>query len=156
MNIWTKLGIGAAIATATGFLLKFKRTTAELESIVTAKVHQLDLSGLTIRLDIQLKNPTKGSFSIKFPFVKLIYKNVVLGSSQVINKDILIPSFGEAGIEAVMVKIPFFSMFSVVSELSKALKSGSEIKISVKTITTIDLGFKTIPYEKTEEIILKK
>lgn len=156
MNIWAKIGIGAAAATGIGYLMKMSRTSAELETVSSAMVHKVDFSGITVRVDTILKNPTKGSFSIKYPFVKLIYKNSTIGSSQAIDKDILVPKYGEARVEQMMIKIPVFSLLSVGTDLFKAISEGKGVKVGVKTISTIDLGFKSVPYEKTEEIILKK
>lgn len=155
MANWTKIivgtGIGAGLVGLFAYVTRLKRTSAELESIASAKIHSLKLDGLTVRIDVQLKNPSNGSFKIKFPFVKLIYKDKTLGSSQVINKDIQIPAHGEARIEAIMVKIPITSLLSLGAGLYKLLKNGEPAPIFVKTITTIDLGWKKVPYEKMDD-----
>jgi len=102
-----------------------------------------------------MKNPTKGSFKIKFPFVKLLYKETTLGSSQSLNRDILIPPFGEAQIDEIMVKIPVISLFSVVYTLVKALHNKEAVKIAVKTSTVIDIGIAQIPYEDKTDLTIK-
>ncbi|MFL5763877.1 MAG: hypothetical protein ACJ77K_08055 [Bacteroidia bacterium] len=155
MANWKKImvgtGIGAGLVGLFAYVSRLKRSGAELESVATAKIHSLKLDGLTIRIDVQLKNPTQGTFKIKFPFVKVIYKDKVIGSSQVINKDIQIPSFGEANIEAIMIKIPFTGIFSLGAGIYKSLTQKQPVPLFVKTITTIDLGWKKVPYEKTDD-----
>ncbi len=158
MNGAGKYIIGGGIVAAIGaYLLRLRRTSAELETIVSAKIHSLSLSGVTIRIDVQIKNPTVGSLSIKFPFVKLIYKNSTIGSSQAINKDIVIPSYGEVVIDSIMITVPVLGILSIGSDLVKALLGAQDgIKVQIKTISTIDLGWKTIPFEKVDEVTLKQ
>ncbi len=158
MANWKKIGIisgiGAGVVGLITYVTRLKRANAQLESITTAKIHSLKLDGLTIRVDVELKNPSRSSFNIKFPFVKLIYKDKVIGTSQVIDKDIKIPSNGEARIEAIMIKIPVTSIFSIGAGLIKLLVQKQAAVISVKTISTIDLGWKKLPYEKSDHMTL--
>lgn len=155
MANWKKIvlgtSIGAGVVGLIAYVTRLNRTSAELESIATAKIHSLKLDGLTVRIDVQLKNPTNSSFKIKFPFVKVLYKEKTIGSSQVINKDIQIPAYGEARIDAIMIKIPFTGILSLGSGLYKLLVNKEPAPIFVKTITTIDLGWKKVPYEKTDD-----
>ena len=156
MNLLTKLLIGASAVTGITYLIKLRRTNAELETIATAKIHKLDLSALTIRVDVQIKNPTKSSLKIKYPFVKIVYQDSTIGSSQSISKDIEIPAFGQAQINAIMIQIPLLRLLSFGKSVLKAIQDNAGIKIQQKTISTIDLGLKSVPYEKTEELTLKK
>jgi hypothetical protein len=121
-----------------------------------ANLYQVNLNGIIIRIDLLLKNPTKGSFSIKFPFVKLKYKDNLVGSSEVVNKDIIIPAYGQAKIDKILVNIPILSIFSVSTSILKAIQSKEEVKITATLITTIDLGWTTLPFEESHEITLKK
>ncbi len=138
------------------YYLRMKRTEAQLEIIPDAKIHQVSWDGLTIRMDLLMKNPSKGSFSIKFPFVKLTYKGATIGSSQVVNKEITIPAFGQVKIEKILVNIPIMSIFTVSSSILKAIQNNEQVKITATLITTIDLGLVKMPFEESHEVILKK
>lgn len=158
MANWKKIivgtGISAGIVGLVAYFSRLNRTSTELESVATAKLHSLKLDGLTIRIDVQLKNPTNSSFKIKFPFVKVLYKDKTIGTSQVINKDITIPAYSEAMVEAIMVKIPVTGLLSLGGGLFNVLTKKEAVNIAVKTISTIDLGWKQMPYEKTENSTL--
>lgn len=158
MKSLTSVVVGGGILAAVGaYLLRLRKTSAELETVVSAKLHSLTLSGITIRIDVQIKNPTRSSLGIKFPFVKLLYKGATVGSSQAINKDITIPSFGEVMVDDIKITIPILGLFSIGSDLVKAIKGAQDgISVQIKTITTIDLGWKTIPYEKMDEVVIKR
>lgn len=155
MNNLTKILIGTGVVITGGYLLKMSRTSANIETEIKAKIHSLKLSGLTIRIDAKLKNPTDGTLKLKYPFVKLSYQNSTIGSSQVVNQNITIPSFGEANIEGVMINIPLTGIFSVAMDLLKSLKTGTGVKVMIKVITTIYTTFSTIPYEYEVEQTLK-
>ena len=160
MSIATKIlttsviGVGA-IAGWT-YVKNLKKAQAELEVVPKASIHQLSWDGLIIRLDVLLKNPTKGSFSIKFPFVKLLYKETVIGSSEAIDKEIRIPAFGQAMIDKVLVQIPMTNVFSTVFTLVKTLIGGDSATLAIRTLTTINLGIIKLPYENKQEVQLKK
>jgi hypothetical protein len=155
-KIFVGAGIGGGLIAGITYLRRLKRTSVELETISTVNVYKIDLKGITLRVDVQIKNPTKTKFKIKFPFVKLLYKNAMVGSSEVVNQDITIPAFGQAVAEKIMIQIPIMGIFSLGSGLIKDLGSGDPVKMNVNTVTTIDLGWKKIPYSKTEEVTLKK
>jgi hypothetical protein len=158
MANWKKIGIisgiGAGVVGLVTYVSRLNRAQTQLESVTTAKIYSLKLDGLTIRVDVQLKNPSRSSFNIKFPFVKLVYKDKVVGTSQVIDKNIKIPAYGEANIESIMIKIPVTSIFSIGAGLVKLLVQKVAVVISVKTISTIDLGWKKLPYEKSDDMTL--
>lgn len=151
-----------AVAAGTGlyalwnYFSGLKRTDAELETVVSMKVHKLDFKGLVVRVDVTLKNPAEGSFKVKYPFVKLLYKGVVVGTSTVVDRDIPLEKYSEAVADKIMIAIPIRSIFSASAGMIQSLAKEEPIKLEAKTISTIDLGWKKIPYEKTEEMILKK
>lgn len=159
MPNWKKIfigtGIGAGVIGIITYASKLKRTSAELESVASANVHSLKLDGLTIRIDVHLKNPTEGSLKIKFPFVKLIFQEKVIGTSKVINKDIKIPSHGQAKVTGIMVNIPATGLLSLGGGIFGLLVKKQPAQVEVKTITTIDLGWKKIPYSKSDKSTLK-
>ncbi len=160
MSLLKKILIGTGIAAlATGavaYVRRLNKTATELVIIPTAMIHKISFSGVSIRVDVKIKNPTKSKIKMTFPFVKLIYKDNTIGSSQVVPKDILVPGFGEAVIDKIMIDIPLTGIFSLAGDLVKALQSGEGVKLNVRTLTTIDLGWKKLPYEDNKEITLKK
>lgn len=154
-NIIIGTAIVAVVAGGVVYASRLNTMSNELVVVPSVKVHKIAADGLTLRVDARLKNPTRTSLKIKFPFVKLIYKDSVIGSSQAVDKDVLIPSYGEAQIDAMMVNIPLLSIFSLAGELLKALKEGTAIKVGVKTMSMINLGWKKVPYEDFQEYSLK-
>lgn len=157
MKLWTKIGIGAGLAIAgVAYAMRMNRANAEFVSMATAKIHKLDKDGITFRVDLQLKNPTQQRLKIKYPFIKLILKGSVIGTSKLINKNIIIPAFGEAVVDKVMINVPKSGILSVGIQIAKSVKSGEELKMTVVTISTIDLLFKKVPYKYPQDVTLLK
>jgi hypothetical protein len=158
MKLWTKIGIGAGLAIAgLTYAMRMNRANAELVSMASAKIHKLDATGITFRVDLQLKNPTQQKLKIKYPFIKLLLKGTVIGTSQSVNKDIVIPAFGQVIVDKIMINVPLSGLFSIGMDVFKSIKDGRELKLTVTTISTIDLLFKKIPYTYPQEVtILKK
>jgi hypothetical protein len=147
--------IGAAIIGAVTYVGRLKRTSAQLESVASSMVHSIKLDGLIIRVDVQLKNPTSTSLKIVFPFVKLFFNGKLIGTSKVVSQIISIPANGEAKVNGIMISIPPTGLMSVASGLFSLLTKKQAAEVVIKTITTIDLGWKKIPYEKSDKSQLK-
>lgn len=161
MPDWKKIIIGTGITAglaAIGYkLLSAKKTGQQLEVVHTAMIHKVDTKGVSIRLDVVLKNPGSDELVIKHPFVKVEYKGTTLGSSQVSNTDIKIAKFSEQKLQPIYINIPLKGIFSLAFNLLQAITRKEEIKVNIKTITSMLLGFnKWIPYETSQEVILLK
>lgn len=160
METWKKIAVGTIVGGAliggTIYVVRLTKMSTELETVPMVKIHKLDLTGLTLRVDVQLKNPTRTAFKIKFPFIKLVYKGATVGSSQVIDKDISIPAFGEAVVNQILIRVPLLNIFSLSGGLIKAIQNKEGVKLDVKTSTTIDIGWKKVPYGKSDTITLSQ
>jgi hypothetical protein len=159
MANWKKIGIisgiGAGVVGIVTYASKLTKASKNLESIVKANLHAIKLEGVTIRIDVQIKNPSSVGFKIKYPFVKVMYKESVVGTSQVIDKIISIPKNGEVNVKGIMITIPYTGLFSVGAGLMKALTMNDAAVITIKTISNVDLGWKKLPYEKSSDITLR-
>lgn len=148
------IGVGAVAGWS--YVKNLKKAQAELQVLPKASLYQLSWDGLTIKVDVLLKNPTKGSFSVKFPFVSLLYKDTTVGSSQAQNREVKIPQYGEVMIDSIMVQIPMISAFSVVFTLIKALFNKEAVALTIRTLTHINLGWVVLPYEDKQQVTIKK
>ena len=155
-KILTGTVLGAGAIAGWSYVKNLKKAQAELQIVPKVSLNQLSWDGLTIKIDVLLKNPTKGSFSVKFPFVTLLYKDTTIGSSQALNKEFKLPQFGEVLIDKILVQIPMTNVFSIAFTLIKPLISGGSETITIRTLTTINLGIIKLPYENKQEVTVKK
>jgi hypothetical protein len=148
--------VGAGAIAGWSYLKNLKTAGAELEIVPKASIHSLSWNGLTIRLDVLLKNPSNGSFSLIAPFIKLLYKNTTIGSSTPVAKEFKLPAHGQVMMDNILVQIPLSNVFSVAFTLIKTLIGGGTETITVRTTTTINLGIIKLPYENKQDITIKK
>lgn len=148
--------LGAGAWAGWSYIKGLKTAGAELEVQPKASIHQLNWEGLIIRLDLLLKNPSKGSFDLKFPFVRLLYKDTLIGSSTPVDKDIRLLAYGQVMIDKIMVQVPMANVFSVAFTLIKTLIGGGSETLTIRTLTTINLGIIKLPYETKQDITIKK
>lgn len=134
-----------------GYLLRLNRLSNELESVTRASIYNVSLEGITLRIDVVLKNPSGGTVRVKHPFVKVMHGATVITSSQVKDTNVSIPKFSEVNLEPIMINIGFLRMATNVPELLKEYRSTGRLLITVKTITTIN---DSLPYTKTDTITL--
>jgi len=187
---WKMAGVitgGGAIGIASLAILKsmvkksldiaaLRKLSDRLEVIPTAKIHKVDFSGLTVRIDVTLKNPVNRGLKIRYPFVTVKKEDKTLGSSEAVDTLIAIPPNGQAVISGILLHFPLLGMFSLVSNLLQSLQSGQQVQLLVTVSTTVDplwevdpatkawkalkdYGFTAaheLPYLKTKEINLKK
>jgi hypothetical protein len=156
MQIFTKILILAGTVFTGGYLLKLNRSAANLETVITAKLHSLKLSGLIIRVDALIKNPSKASIKIKFPFIKILYQGSVIGTTDVINEDKTIAGYEQTMIDGIMIHIPIIGLFSVALDLFRNLAKSGGVKIKVQVISTIYTALGNFPYTYEVEQTLKK
>lgn len=147
--------VGGAIAGGSYFF-NMRRASVQLEVIPKAYIHSLSWSALKIRVDALLKNPTRASFRVKFPYIRFTYGDTLLGSSQVIDKDITIPAYGQVVIDGMMVELPVLSLLSGAYNVIKALHEKKPVTLKATVITTINLGWSRVPYDSSTDIVLKK
>ena len=148
--------LGVSAIAAYSYVRSITRAQAQLQIIPNVKIHKLGWDGLMLRIDALMKNPTQGRFTIKFPFIELFHNNEMIGSSQVINKDIHIIPFGQVLVEGMMVNIPVFNIGSTAYQIIQSLINDKPIVFTIAAITTVSLGWTSIAYESRKDITLKQ
>lgn len=152
---WILLG-GAGLFFGGRYLMQMNRLENELETVITAKIHKLSLSGITLRVDVQLKNPTKGKIKMNYPFVKILHDGKTIGSSQSVKQEVEIPSFGEARIEAVMIDLPYSQLLINAWNMVQLIQDGKPVTVQVKVISSVKMIWGDQPYEEMKEVTLKQ
>ncbi|TDX01478.1 hypothetical protein [Dinghuibacter silviterrae] len=157
MNATGKIALVAAGGGVIVYLVASKLSRMKTNLIVTpvVTVSSFGLTGLVLRADVSIKNPSTGSFKMRFPFVSLYYKGTLLGSSNLVSQDISVDAFGEANIQKILIEIPISGVLNVASGLIDAIQNKLPVKITIKVSTLIDLGFTKVNYDDIQEISLK-
>jgi hypothetical protein len=100
---------------------------------------------------VKLKNPSGGSIRVKQPFVKMIYGDKTIASSQVKDINITIEKFSEVNLEPIKISLGFLSLATTVPALINEYRQTGKLNLIVNTVTTIN---DSLPYTKTDNITL--
>lgn len=147
------IGTGiVAFAAGVNYAIELSNLDKNLINKPKVSVHSISTAGLTLRVDVLLKNPTPIKFRFKFPFVNLIYNNVSVGSSQAVNKIFTMPSGGELTLDAIYIQIPTSDLLAVAKGLLSGLIQNKSQFITVRTTTKLTFGILKIPYDKSEKL----
>ena len=143
--------LGVAGIAGGAYLLNLKRLSSEMEVTVKVLIHKVTLTGIKLRVEVRMKNPTQGTVTVKYPFVKLMYGESMIGSSEVRDLDFDVPKFGERQLDPIYIDLGFFSLATTVPNLLKEYRTTGKLTLTVKAVTTINGN---IPYNKTEKIVI--
>lgn len=147
--------IGAGVIGLAKFFLGLNKTSAELQTDLTAKVHSLTLKGMTVRANIVLKNPTNGSLTMTQPTVQVIQNGNVLATSNIGKTRFTIGPRDEKKLETIEITIPFTGLFSMAGALLSFVTKKQTVNFTVRAITNVDLGLTTKDFKKDQNITLK-
>lgn len=112
--------------------------------ITGVRVHQLNLSGLTIVVSVAINNPTKSTVSISKPVVVLTTKGQYVGESDAEGKTFKVAGQKVSSIGDILIKIPLTSAMALfkginLTGLFAAFKGQSLLTAAQAAITQIKM-----------------
>lgn len=108
--------------------------------ITGGRIHKLTFSKITVAVKCKLKNPTKTSITIQYPYVELYYKGEMIGSSEVKNDTIQIPRYDEPEKE-MLIDIYLLKLSVIAADMFRKLQSQQgTVTVQGKTYTSIVTG----------------
>jgi LEA14-like dessication related protein len=153
-NILIGLTITTGLVGLGAWLFRLKKASVEIEVLSKISLHKVTLSGVTLRVDTKLQNPSSASLTLRFPFVRIYHSENLIGSSEAKNNTITVPANGEVTLEPIFIQSPMTSLLSFGAEFIQKLKAKSQLTLVVKTTTQLLLGKASIPFSTTENIKL--
>lgn len=158
MNLWTGIGIGAVALVVYG-LSRLNKASEQMVVEVKGRIHSLDLTGITIAIDANIKNPTSTTINIQYPFVKILYKGSVIASSNLVDQTVRIAPLSQTQINNIMLPIRYLSLTGIGLDLIRKLQTQDKdkkanITIQAQVTSNIYTGLATIPYSSTQDITI--
>lgn len=141
--------LGAVLAGR--YLINLNRLNNELETVTKVIVNKVTLTGLELKVDVTLKNPSAGSLSVKYPFIKMQYGDSSFATSEVRNEDITLDKFSQVQLPPIFISVGFITLAANVPNAYAEFRKNGKITLTVKTISTIN---NTLPYTRTDNIVL--
>ncbi len=153
------IGTAAAITTGIFFfigdLLSKKKVGDKLDTKIKVMVHSINLSGVILRIDVTLINPTEGTLTIRQPYIKVLFNNKEVGTTELKDQKVIILPFKPKPLDPIYLTIPVTGLLSLGGGLLSLLVQKKPAQITTKILTSIYIagGFKS--YEKTDVMNLK-
>jgi len=147
-------GIGGSFALF--FLGRYKNASKEIQVLPSFSIPNFGLKGLTVEINLTIKNPTTVTLNIMYPFMRLMLGGSLIGSSQVINQVIKIPSYGEVQINKITIPISLMEELDLGLSLLSPLASGASVSAELVTVSALSFWFGDIAFERTTKVNLKK
>lgn len=134
---------------AAGRVFQMKKEADTIQTEITGAIHSIKTNGLTIRLNVKLKNPSKTDFKFSFPFLKLVTgKGETIGSSQADDSIIELKAGTEQVLKPIMLTIPLSAILTLGLEVFKALQDGKAgVKLDVVTSSYAQMLFGVVKHK---------
>lgn len=166
MKTVTLIAIGGALLLVAGSQLnKINKSQYKIAVTVTGKIHKVSVSGVTLRIFYNIKNPTDATMRLSPPFIIIVVngKQVATTNMQVIDipessRDdsgkIVIGANRETGEITSEVIVRWMDLASIGPEVIKRIREGKKGQLTVKITTRCQvytfLG--AFPYEQESKI----
>ncbi len=99
-------------------LYKMNQTSdALIININNTMIHSVDLTGITVKTNVTLVNPTKNSLNITQPFIEILSDNSPIINSNIQNKLYVIKPQSEITLDTITLKIGILTLLGLLSNL---------------------------------------
>ncbi|MBL7911640.1 MAG: hypothetical protein JNJ41_11340 [Bacteroidia bacterium] len=136
-------------------LSKVAKVGNNIVTEIKAKIFSVNFSSIRIDVDVKVKNPSNSRATVKHPFVKISFKDKVIGSSEVIDKTYNIEPLSQFNLLTTQIPVQLFSLGPLAAELVKKAQDKKypiTLQITIQTSAVV-LGA-NIPYTDTQDITI--
>ncbi|TSE02765.1 hypothetical protein [Aquimarina algiphila] len=136
------------------YLSRLQRASTNITSRIRVSIHKVNLTGIELKAAVQIQNPNPVTLKLQHPFVKILFKDKLLGSSTIENSIIEIPEHSEKNFDLKIQSAGWLTLIQILgTKVVSDIRSGApiELKIQTQIITRVN----GLPYEQFDNIILK-
>ena len=136
------------------YLSRLQKAGKNITSHVKVAIHKINLTGIELRAEVRLQNPNPIPLELQHPFVKILHKDKLLGSSLLEDSVIEIPQYSEKTFELRIQSAGWLTLIQILgARIVSDIRSGNRISLQIQTqmITRVN----GLPYEKTDTIHLQ-
>ena len=149
------VGTTASLAAAAGISgIRLYSLSRNLQISHKLKVSNLSLKGITLTIDVVLKNPTGSSMKIQYPFLSVKLGDTLLASSVMKEDWIEIKPYSLTEIKDINFNLSILDELSIASNLLVPLTTGQPATIKAVTQTRVKFLFFHIPFTTEEDLVL--
>ncbi|WP_103072263.1 hypothetical protein [Aquimarina sediminis] len=136
------------------YLSRLQKAGKNITSRIKVKIHKIGLTGIELTAEVKLQNPNPVALDIQHPFVKILFKDKILGTSSIENSIIEVAEHSEKTFDLRIQSAGWLTLIQILGvTVASDIRSGNPIKLPIQTqmITRVN----GLPYEKTDTILLQ-
>ncbi len=136
------------------YLSRLQKASTNITSRIRVRIHKVNLTGIELKAEVTLQNPNPVSLRIQHPFIKILFKDKILGTSAVENAVILVEENSEKNFDLTIQSASWLTLIQILgTKVVSDIRSGNPIQLNIQTqvITRVN----GLPYEKQENILLQ-
>ncbi len=136
------------------YLSRLQRASTNITSRIRVQIHKVNLTGIELKAEVQLQNPNPVNLRIQHPFIKILFKDKVLGTSTIENRVIKLEENSEKRFDLNIQSAGWLTLIQILgTKIASDIRTGNPVQLPIQTqITTRVNG---LPYEKTDNIIVQ-
>ncbi|GAA4277024.1 hypothetical protein [Aquimarina mytili] len=136
------------------YLSRLQRASTNITSRIRVRIHKINLTGIELKAEVQLQNPNPVSLNIQHPFIKILFKDKLLGSSTVENTIIQLEENSQKNFDVNIQSAGWLTLIQILgTKVVSDIRSGAPIQLKIQTQVTTRVN--GLPYEKMDNIILQ-
>ncbi|AXT51330.1 hypothetical protein D1818_10985 [Aquimarina sp. BL5] len=149
---WIAGGLAALFSIR--YLSRLQKASTNITSRIRVRIHKVNLMGIELKAMVQLQNPNPVTLRLQHPFVKILHKNKLLGSSTVENTVIEITENSQKDFDLYIQSAGWLTLIQILgTKVASDIRLGNPIQLNLQTqiITRVN----GLPYEQTDTITLQ-
>ncbi len=136
------------------YLSRLQRASTNITSRIRVNIHKVNLTGIELTAEVKLQNPNPITLQLQHPFVKILFKDKILGTSVVENSVIEIAENSEKTFNLRIQSAGWLTLIQILgTKVVSDIRSGNPIQLNIQTQVTTRVN--GLPYEKTDNILVQ-
>ncbi len=145
---WIAGGIAALIS------IRYLSRLQKAGTNITSRIHKINLTGIELKAEVRLQNPNPISLELQHPFVKILHKDKLIGSSTIENTVIEIPENSEKTFDLKIISAGWLTLIQILgTKIARDIRLGNPIQLQIQT--QIISRVNGLPYEKTDTMTIQ-
>ncbi len=145
---------GVATFFASRYLFRLNKASNTVVTNTRLEVKKVTLSGIELKANVHLQNPTNLNLTLQYPFINLTHRGGFIGSSVTRNEIITLTKNSEQSFEMIIRSAGWFTLIqSLGASIVKQIRSGQETLLELLVTTTTQVN--GLPFKKEESLKLK-
>jgi DNA-directed RNA polymerase subunit K/omega len=165
MNAFTVIAVGGTLVLVGNYLYGINKSQYKIALVATGRVQKISVSGVVLRVQYNIKNPTAATMRMSAPLIKISVNGKQVATSNMQTTDIpeesrdgdkiVIRANTETGAIASELIIPWIALAGVAPDLITRFKNPdgkNKISLKVETLCRIFTMVGSFPYESVSTI----